>query len=248
MWNVIVDKKGNPSLIDFGAIANHIEDCAWPNDVFYSFIIFAKELILNKIYDPIPNRKFWLNFTELPIFYQNWFNKFLSSSVEKKTFKNLLILFQSSKTSKKNESLIYYDLVSFLSRKIDKQYKILQNKQNETPILQSKIEKIQNDLLNTKNDLLNTKHQLSTLQNIVTMMQNTKLWQLAEKIRGFVKFLLPKNSFQRNIIKKIIYFYIYTFKYFLKLFLVRTKYFVKYFFSNTNKQSKKLLYIHHSYH
>jgi O-antigen chain-terminating methyltransferase len=43
-WNVIVGADGHASLIDFGAIVEKPVDCAWPRDLFLSFLVFAREV------------------------------------------------------------------------------------------------------------------------------------------------------------------------------------------------------------
>ncbi len=90
--------------------------------------------------------------------------------------------------------------------------------------------------------------EISRLNNILNTMQNTKLWQLAEKIRFFIKPLIRKNSLQRRILKKIYQVCLYFFQYLPMLFKVRAKNFIKYLNTNTNRQSKKIVYIGHSYH
>ena len=96
--------------------------------------------------------------------------------------------------------------------------------------------------------ILQNQNEISRLNNNLNMMQNTRLWQLAEKIRFLIKSLLPKNSLQRKILKKTYQVCLYFFQYLPMLFKVRAKNFIKYLNTNTNRQSKKIVYIGHSYH
>jgi len=97
-------------------------------------------------------------------------------------------------------------------------------------------------------ELDNANKEIVILSNALNRMQKTRLWQLSEKIRRFIKILLPENSLQRRILKKIYCLYLYFFKYIPMLFKVKLKNFIKYFSSSTNKKSKKIVYIGHSYH
>ncbi len=65
-WNVLIGPDGNASLIDYGAISKNRVDCAWPNNIFLSFLIFMRETLEAKIEFPIPVRSAWLNPDGLP--------------------------------------------------------------------------------------------------------------------------------------------------------------------------------------
>ena len=55
-WNVIIDPAGAATVIDFGSVSKNRMDCAWPNDVFLSFLIFIREVLVGAQEFPVPVR------------------------------------------------------------------------------------------------------------------------------------------------------------------------------------------------
>jgi SAM-dependent methyltransferase len=53
-WNILVD-DGRATLIDYGAIGKIPADCAWPDNVFVSFLLFANEVASRQAFpiDPV---------------------------------------------------------------------------------------------------------------------------------------------------------------------------------------------------
>ncbi len=148
----------------------------------------------------------------------------------------------------KNSPQSYEQIASVFEAKV---FNLLDKLKYKNKEIVDKDKEISNLLKARKNlelRLLQSQNEIGRLNNILNTMQNTKLWKLAEKIRGFVKFLLPKNSLRRKFLKKTYHLYLYFFRYLLMLFKVRLKNFIKYFNSDTNRQSKKIVYIGHSYH
>lgn len=171
-----------------------------------------------------------------------------------KTFNLNKLNQKNSKSYEETAAVFEVKLLDALN-KLENKNKILVSKNQEIVSKNKEIvgknQEIVN-LLKVKNNLelhlLQTQNETSQLNNNLKMMQNTKLWRLAERIRGFAKILLPKDSSQRNIIKKIYHLCLYFFQYLPALFKVRLKNFIKYFNSDTDRKSKKIVYIGHSYH
>jgi hypothetical protein len=65
-WNVLIAPDGRATLIDYGAISRDDKDCAWPSNLFLSFLIFAHEVITGEIGDLFPFRSPRLNPDALP--------------------------------------------------------------------------------------------------------------------------------------------------------------------------------------
>jgi O-antigen chain-terminating bifunctional methyltransferase/kinase len=65
-WNVVIDTNGHATLIDYGAISKSRVDCAWPHNVFLSFLIFMREVLLGVQEFPAPHRAGCLNPDRLP--------------------------------------------------------------------------------------------------------------------------------------------------------------------------------------
>ena len=57
VWNIILDKSNEVSLIDFGAISKSKDDCLWPSNVFYSFIVLIIEIFSDDFKHNKPTRK-----------------------------------------------------------------------------------------------------------------------------------------------------------------------------------------------
>ena len=55
-WNVLVEASHAVHLIDFGSISNRRADCAWPHDLFLSFLLFVSEVFSRSILNPLEYR------------------------------------------------------------------------------------------------------------------------------------------------------------------------------------------------
>ena len=63
VWNLIIDHTNEVSLIDYGAITESSNDCVWPSNVFYSFIVLVVEIFSEDFSHNNPTRK--LDITKL---------------------------------------------------------------------------------------------------------------------------------------------------------------------------------------
>ena len=88
-WNVLIGPDGRSRLIDFGSITPRREDCAWPEDVFLSFLIFMREVFGAAREPPVPVRSLWLNPDTLPGPFRRAAWRLLRSPVEERRFSNL---------------------------------------------------------------------------------------------------------------------------------------------------------------
>jgi O-antigen chain-terminating methyltransferase len=76
-WNVLIAPDGRARLIDYGAISRDDKDCAWPTNLFLSFLIFAHETISGEVEDLHPFRAPKLNPDGLPEPYRSAFWRLL---------------------------------------------------------------------------------------------------------------------------------------------------------------------------
>jgi O-antigen chain-terminating methyltransferase len=88
VWNVIVD-RGHSRLIDFGAISTSAQDCAWPHDIFLSFLIFAQEVLRGEVARVTPTRSAWFDVDALPEPYRGAFWSLLRSPPHRWSFRQL---------------------------------------------------------------------------------------------------------------------------------------------------------------
>jgi O-antigen chain-terminating methyltransferase len=87
-WNVLVD-RGRGTLIDFGAISRCARDCAWPQDIFLSFLIFAREVFGKEVGRTTPTRSPWFDVDALPDPYRGAFWSLLRSPPHTWSFRQL---------------------------------------------------------------------------------------------------------------------------------------------------------------
>ncbi|WP_161600130.1 methyltransferase domain-containing protein [Aurantimonas manganoxydans] len=66
IWNCLINDEGVVKIIDYGAISEKKEDCAWPYDLFLSFIIFMREILSDDSLNPYPIRSALLQYDDLP--------------------------------------------------------------------------------------------------------------------------------------------------------------------------------------
>ncbi|HEV8501172.1 MAG TPA: methyltransferase domain-containing protein [Casimicrobiaceae bacterium] len=55
-WNLILGTDGRARLIDYGDITSNPRDCAWPDNLFLSFLIFVHELESDELLGALPMR------------------------------------------------------------------------------------------------------------------------------------------------------------------------------------------------
>jgi O-antigen chain-terminating bifunctional methyltransferase/kinase len=55
-WNLILGTDGRARLIDYGDITSSPRDCAWPDNIFLSFLIFVHELESHELLGALPMR------------------------------------------------------------------------------------------------------------------------------------------------------------------------------------------------
>lgn len=96
-WNVIVDPTGRATLIDYGAISKSRMDCTWPNDVFLSFLIFMREVLVGVQEFPAPARAGWFNPDRLPEPYRSAVWRMLHVSFDQWRFADFVDNFASGK-------------------------------------------------------------------------------------------------------------------------------------------------------
>jgi O-antigen chain-terminating bifunctional methyltransferase/kinase len=88
-WNVLIGPDGRATLIDYGAISRRNKDCAWPHNIFLSFIIFAHETVSGKVEDPSLLRSAKLTPIGLPEPYRSALWKLLELPVKSWRFARL---------------------------------------------------------------------------------------------------------------------------------------------------------------
>ncbi len=55
-WNLILGTDGRARLIDYGDITSNPRDCAWPDNLFLSFLVFVHELESDELLGALPMR------------------------------------------------------------------------------------------------------------------------------------------------------------------------------------------------
>jgi O-antigen chain-terminating methyltransferase len=72
VWNIIVDNKGFPALIDYNEISPLKRDCAWPENPFLAFFIFVNEVVTHNEYRTDLSRAPFISPYGLPQPYRQW--------------------------------------------------------------------------------------------------------------------------------------------------------------------------------
>lgn len=99
-WNVIVDPAGAATLIDYGSVSKSRMDCSWPNDVFLSFLIFMREVLVGVQEFPVPIRTSCFNPDRLPEPYRQAVWRMLHVSFAEWHFSDLLQNLESERGDK----------------------------------------------------------------------------------------------------------------------------------------------------
>lgn len=94
LWNILIDRNQQASLIDFGSIVDSPRDCNWPVNIVQSFFIFVNELFgenhtWNGLWRSAPLHPF-----NLPKPWSNWLYAIWQVPVESWNFALLLKLFK----------------------------------------------------------------------------------------------------------------------------------------------------------
>lgn len=102
-WNVIVDPAGGATLIDYGSVSKSRMDCTWPNDVFLSFLIFMREVLVGVQEFPVPARTGCFNPDRLPEPYRTAIWRMLYLPIDQWHFTDFLQNFESTRRDSDND-------------------------------------------------------------------------------------------------------------------------------------------------
>lgn len=56
-WNIIISESNEAYLIDYASVSKIKSNCNWPDNIYFSFLIFAYELLYSKPIPPVPFRQ-----------------------------------------------------------------------------------------------------------------------------------------------------------------------------------------------
>lgn len=96
-WNVTIDPAGGATLIDYGSVSKSRMDCAWPNDVFLSFLIFMREVLVGVHEFPVSVRTGCFNPDRLPEPYRRAISRMLYLPFDQWHFTDFLQNFASER-------------------------------------------------------------------------------------------------------------------------------------------------------
>lgn len=89
-WNLLIDESNeNFYLIDYGSITTKPNDCAWPGNLFLSFLIFIKEVVTRQVDNPTPIRSTSISPYGLPEPYRAWVINFWNKPTKEWSFEYL---------------------------------------------------------------------------------------------------------------------------------------------------------------
>ena len=96
LWNILINPDGHVTLIDYSAISKAKEDCAWPTNIFLSFMISMHEIISSDVIAPDPVRSHSLNPNKFPEPYRHILWELFEKPVSEWSFSFLLNRLSSS--------------------------------------------------------------------------------------------------------------------------------------------------------
>lgn len=251
-WNVFVCSDGAARLIDFGSLVSEQVDCAWPSNIFTSFLIFMNEVFLRQISEPLPVRLFLFDLKAVPVKYLRAFDLLLQNQ-GKLSFKQLYEL----SFINKHDDLIsqhmhlheqlaqsFNHYVLDVNKKIQSNNKLIEkqqqldkkihqlNEKNNSLKKALSVEKksalkrqaqFESEIEGFRDELQKNNKEILQLQAAINAVVSTKIWRIAEKVRKLA-----------NLGKRLIQV------------LDRSNKTISHPAVNLN--SNKILYIGHSYH
>ena len=104
-WNVLFTGSGVLHLIDYGAISADKEDCAWPGNLFLSFLVFVREVSTGVIDDPNPLRTISISPYGLPQPYSDWAKSLWERPLSEWSFQSMYQTLLEFSANERSESL-----------------------------------------------------------------------------------------------------------------------------------------------
>ncbi len=204
VWNVMLDADLNAHLIDYGSISSEPTDCVWPHNVYLSFLIFVKEVVVGFIDNPSPLREITISPYSLPEPYANWVNGFWTKPVSSWSFQ---MMYDSLEESGKRSSIPVEDTSTVLwMRSIESALQALKKHVHhvENNIGQSRTSfEEQLKALDHKSDLL-AQNRIAQ-QQLEESVSNTESWRLkAERFEGELREtaeLLVEAENEANVLR-----------------------------------------------
>ena len=93
LWNVLIDKRGNCNLIDYGSISSEKGDSVWLHENFWSFLVFVSDVISRKSSYTKKSTPLLNNFVRIPSALMIWFSEAFSLPKYQLSYKKLMDLY-----------------------------------------------------------------------------------------------------------------------------------------------------------
>lgn len=185
LWNILLKSPKEVFLIDYGSISKSKNDCVWPDNIFLSFILFVKELIVPQKISQGILRSASLSPYDLPGKYANWIYAFWKTAAVDWSFELLSELFE-----KVDDLPDYQQEVNGAGEWIKAQEKLLMNNQShvyklivENEDSRSRIIQIENHIANGLEPNIESlsQHDVNVEQNLTLI--NERMSSVDEKMK-----------------------------------------------------------------
>jgi len=198
-WNCIIRVDGKAVLIDYGSVTKDPYDCAWPFNVFLSFLIFISEVASGEsISSPFPLRKIAFSSTSLMPPLGDFINSLWRISSKRWSFKLMRdLLMKNIKPLKGGDNSIGMDMqwaiaieksletLSANQKNLDEEFRLSESRKIQLESLQEQLTQLRQQ----HTDLLGVNHghwELSESRKIqLESMYSSNSWKITYPLRQF---------------------------------------------------------------
>jgi O-antigen chain-terminating bifunctional methyltransferase/kinase len=85
-WNMLITKKNQVELIDYGDIRNQNTDVVYPHNIFFSFFITINDIVTREVHPILPTRAAKISPHHLPQPYSDWLHLVWQEPINTWTF------------------------------------------------------------------------------------------------------------------------------------------------------------------
>jgi glycosyltransferase involved in cell wall biosynthesis/SAM-dependent methyltransferase len=199
-WNILVDLPSKyVHIIDYGAISRIPQDCVWPGNLYFSFLIFVQEITNKRVLDPVPLRSNQFSPFKLIQPYQSWAIRLFEKPMSEWSFVDLhnsLLEINENKILHLSEPLTpVWMMIQAMEDGIQ-----IYSDHHDSLISNSKtiINQIQNKAIEAENKAIEAENKAIEAENKAIEAENKAIEAENKAIEAEVKVLLAQNELMRK--------------------------------------------------
>ena len=190
IWNILLLPDGHSRLIDFASISPDKKDCVWPFNIYLSFLLFARDILIGKgLPNIFPLRDPFFSPSEFPSPYDQWVAKIWNLPPEKWSYtlfrEELAVLMKEATVEEANLPVTAMDLW-------------MQSLESYLATLNRTVAQTHTDITSLQKEV---RHNLEAMQNQIQQIEN-QIHRVLLPLRPVVRLYRRTHNAVKNFFRK----------------------------------------------